>query len=105
MYNDSDLIALVLNADLNQINSLLSLRLLSEVNAVRQQNDILESRISALEKQSLPNDKEIFKKDDKQNEEIEVCKDLILNRIRQQDSEIEKLRALVDWYCPPDNDR
>lgn len=94
---DPHLTNLIQNADFDHLNQALTLRLFGEVRELRRRIDALEKKLDLLNLNEY-----ILQILDSQNEEINECKDLILNRIRNQKSEIEELRSLVNWYCPPD---
>ncbi len=92
---DPHLTNLILNADFEHLNQALTLRLFDEVRENRRSISALKRQLDAL-------NEDILHILDNQDMEISECKDLILNRIRNQTSEIEELRSLVNWYCIPD---
>lgn len=95
------------NVDLLLIRRLLDelYNVVDAMEAIRKQNEVQahqlsnqDSRIKILEKNSKLIDLGTSQKLENQKQQIEECEDLILNRIRNQDLEIEKLRSLVNWY-------
>ncbi|MBD2503791.1 hypothetical protein [Anabaena azotica] len=91
---DPHLTSLILDADFDHLDQALTLRLFREVRENR-------CRISALERK-LDAINEELKKFSNRDEQIEECKNLILNRLRYLDAEIEELQGLVNIYCPPE---
>ncbi len=92
---DPHLTNFIQNADSDHLYQALTLRLFGEVREHRCRIDALEKKLDLLNEYML----QIL---DSQNEQINECKDLTLNRIRNQKSEIEELKNLVSWYCLPD---